>query len=311
MRRHLISVLGIALAGSVFLIAASSESPRVEAVVLGIAQDGGVPHIGCRQEFCERFRRDTRKRPLIASLGLLDSTASQRFIIDATPDFAAQAEILSRGQPASDRRKPIDGVLLTHAHIGHYAGLMWLGREALGADQVPVFATPRFSDFLKTNGPWSQLVALNQIEIHPIEVGSEFRLTPSLVARAFTVPHRDEFSDTVGFEIAGPSKRLLYIPDIDKWEKWGEPLERAVARVDYAFLDATFSSASEIPGRSTNDIPHPLVDETLALLPPALRSRVVFIHLNHTNPLLWDERARRKIELTGARISKAGMRFPL
>jgi pyrroloquinoline quinone biosynthesis protein B len=267
-----------------FVVVAAAE-PSVRAVVLGIAQDGGVPHIGCRQETCERARRDPRRRERVAALGLVDERSGQRFLVDATPDVASQIESLNRGRTVSDPRRPIEGILLTHAHVGHYAGLMFLGREALGAKGVPVYATPRMARFLRDNGPWSQLVSLGNIELRDMEVGRELALTPDLRVTPLAVPHRDELSDTVGFRIRGRDKALLYIPDIDKWERWERDVRTEVAAVDVAVLDGTFMEAAEIPGRTQVDIPHPLVPDTVARL-GGVAARVLFTHLNHTNPLL-------------------------
>jgi pyrroloquinoline quinone biosynthesis protein B len=303
-----IAILLAALATS----GVSPDAPRARAVVLGIAQDGGVPHIGCRQELCESARRDPSRRQRVASLGLVDDASGQRFLIDATPDLASQIDSLNAVAPPrqADRRRPVDGILLTHAHVGHYAGLMYLGREALGADAVPVYATPRLARFLRENGPWSQLVSLGQIVLHEIEPGRPVRLSPGLEATALRVPHRDEFSDTVAWRVRGPSRTLLYLPDIDKWEKWDRPLEDEVKAVDLAFLDGTFADAGEVPGRSLAEIPHPLVGETAARLGPrGLGGRVYFIHLNHTNRLLWDAAARDA--LAPLHVARDGEEHPL
>lgn len=277
----------------------------VEAVVLGIAQDGGVPHLGCRQELCLRARRDPSARRLVASLGLVDHASKRRFVIDATPDFAAQVDRLG-GLP--------DAILLTHAHIGHYLGLAQLGREVLGAKRLPVYCTAAMADFLRKNGPWKRLVALDNIEIHEVQPGVELELTPSLSATAIRVPHRDEDSDTVAWMVAGPHRELLWLPDIDKWEKWDRSITGLVSeRKLLAFVDGTFFSADEIPGRSIRDIPHPLVPETVARFgdAPSRPARVLFVHLNHTNRLLWDPSARKEIERKGFGIAREGERFPL
>ena len=278
----------------------------VEALVLGIAQDGGVPHLGCRQPLCVEARRDPSKRRLVASLGLIDHAAGRRFLIDATPDFAFQIDSLG-GLP--------DAILLTHAHIGHYLGLAQLGREVLNAKRVPVYCTRSMARFLRENGPWKRLVALENIEIREVEPGREFELTPSLHAVGIRVPHRAEDSDTVAYLVTGPGRRLLWLPDIDKWELWDRKIEDLVREKELlAFVDGTFFSADEIPGRSIADIPHPLVPETVARFgseaprPPA---KVYFVHLNHTNRLLWDTAARRDLERRGFEIAKEGSRFPL
>ena len=289
---------------------APAAVPPVRAVVLGIAQDGGVPHIGCTQALCVHARRDPSRRERVACLGLVDDRAGARFLIDATPDLPSQLDSLNAGRTVADRRRPVDGILLTHAHIGHYTGLMYLGREALGARAVPVYATARMASFLRSNGPWSQLVALGQIELREIEPGREVVLTPSLAVTAVRVPHRDELSDTVGYVVRGPGQSLLYVPDIDKWEKWDRRFEDEVARVGVALLDGTFLSADELPGRSQAEVPHPTVGETMTRL-AALKGRVSFIHLNHTNPLLWDGRARRDLTRRGFAVAADGRAFSL
>jgi pyrroloquinoline quinone biosynthesis protein B len=311
-RQHAGTAAGLAALAVAGLAGGAPSVPKARAVVLGVAQDGGVPHLGCRQELCEAARRDPTRRQRVASLGLVDDASGQRFLIDATPDLASQIESLNAVAPARspDRRRPVDGILLTHAHVGHYAGLMYLGREVLGADAVPVYATPRLARFLRENGPWSQLVSLGQIVLHEVEPGRPLRLSPGLEATALRVPHRDELSDTVAWRVRGPARSLLYLPDIDKWEKWDRGLEDEVRSVDVALLDGTFADAAELPGRSLAEIPHPLVGETAArLVPRGLGARVQLIHLNHTNRLLWDPAAREA--LAPLQVARDGGEHPL
>jgi pyrroloquinoline quinone biosynthesis protein B len=301
------AVLLLALGSGLHLTVSGQATPpaRIEAVVLGIAQDGGVPHLGCRQPLCVRARRDPAVSRRVASLGLVDPAGGRRFVVDATPDFPAQVEALG-GTP--------DGILLTHAHIGHYLGLAQLGREVLGAKGIRVYCTTSMARFLKENGPWKRLVELGNISIREVVPGEKFDLTPSLSATPIRVPHRDEDSDTVAYLVSGPTRELLWLPDIDKWEKWDRSIERLVAeRSLLAFVDGTFFSADEIPGRAIRDIPHPLVPETVSRFGTAPRApaRVFFVHLNHTNRLLWDADARRDLERKGFGIAEQGSRFPL
>jgi pyrroloquinoline quinone biosynthesis protein B len=298
-------LLGLAVAPST----APSEPAPVRAVVLGIAQDGGVPHIGCRQELCVGARRDPARRQRVAALGLVDGDA--RFLIDATPDLPSQIESLWGSAAPPDRRRPLSGILLTHAHVGHYAGLLYLGREALGADHLPVYATPRMAAFLRANEPWHALVERGQIDLREMTPGREIALTQRLHVTPVAVPHRDELSDTVGFVVRGPERRILYVPDVDKWERWDRRLADEVRASDMALLDGTFFDAAEIPGRSQADIPHPLVGETAALLPADLRSRVRLVHLNHTNRLLWEPAALAAPALSGLAVARDGDELPL
>ena len=280
--------------------AQAAPAPGPYAVVLGIAQDGGVPHAGCRQELCVRARTDLSARRAVASLGLVDPASGKRFLIDATPDLGEQIERLG-GRP--------DGILLTHAHVGHYLGLAQLGREVMGTRRLPVYATPSMAGFLRANLPWSRLVKLENIVIHEVAPGREIELTPALRVTAVPVPHRDEDSDTVAYVVRGPSRAVLWLPDIDRWEKWDRRLPDVLAdRSVVAFVDGTFYSADEIPGRSLEDIPHPLVPDTLRLLAGTdVGGRLFFVHLNHTNRLLWnDEQAVSALTRQGARVASQG-----
>jgi pyrroloquinoline quinone biosynthesis protein B len=291
------------LAGLLLLSTLAASGPY--AVVLGIAQDGGMPHAGCKQPLCAEARSDSTKRLHVASLGLVDPAAGKRFLVDATPDFAEQMESLG-GRP--------DGILLTHAHIGHYLGLAQLGREVLGARRIPVYCTPSMAMFLRANKPWSRLVALENIAIHEVAPGSEVVLTENLRATPIRVPHRDEDSDTVAWLIRGPSRSILWLPDIDKWQKWDRSLATILEDLSLiAFVDGTFHSADEIPGRSIAEIPHPLASETAEILAPApqAKGRVFVVHLNHTNRLLWDADARAALEARGLGVAKEGQRIPL
>jgi len=275
-------------------------APAPYAVVLGIAQDGGVPHAGCRQELCVRARRDPSARRAVASLGIVDPAAGKRFLIDATPNFGEQIESLG-GRP--------DAILLTHAHVGHYLGLAQLGREVMGTRRLPVYATPSMAGFLRANLPWSRLVKLENVVIEEIAPGREIALTPSLRVTAIRVPHRDEDSDTVAYLVRGPGRSVLWLPDIDRWEKWDRRLRDVLAdeRV-VAFVDGTFYAADEIPGRSIADIPHPLVPDTLRLLAGAdVSGRLFFTHLNHTNRLLsGDAAAVGELSRAGAAVASEG-----
>ncbi len=269
---------------------APAQPPTPYVLVLGTAQDAGFPQIGADHRLARRARRDPTLRRHVASLLICDPRDGKRWLIDATPDLPAQVET-ARGHPVTRKppgpRPPLfEGIFLTHAHMGHYSGLLHLGREAYGANRVPVYGSPKMVDFLENNAPWSLLVRLGNIELIPLGVGEGRQLQPELTIRTLAVPHRAEFTDTYGFIVEGPERSLLYIPDIDKWELWDRRIEDVLKDVDYALLDGTFYADGEIPGRSMADIPHPFIEESmrrLAPLPASERAKVYFTHLNHTN----------------------------
>jgi pyrroloquinoline quinone biosynthesis protein B len=292
-----ISVLPLILAGCL-----APAQPHV--LVLGTAQDGGLPQLGCAEARCAAARADPALRRRVTSLLLADPRSGKSWLFDASPDIREQLGAAL-----------VDGVFLTHAHIGHYLGLAQLGREVQGARDVPVWAAPRMREFLAHNGPWSLLVETRAIELREMPLAGEVELAPDLHVSALVVPHRDEFSETLAFVIRGPRRSLLYLPDIDKWERWELRLEDVLARVDVALVDGTFFEDGELPGRPMAEIPHPLIAETLERLrsaPAGLRAKVVFTHLNHTNPAC-DARspARARIEAAGMRVAREGERIEL
>lgn len=281
-------------------------------VVLGTAQDGGFPHIGCQRECCTNFYEGKAAKQKVVSLGLVDKEANKKFIFEATPDMTTQLDDLERNHLKNE--KIVDGVFVTHAHIGHYAGLMYFGREALGKKDIPVYTMPEMMKFLTYNGPWSQLIDLKNIAFSHLKKDSTVTVTNSLKVTPFLVPHRDEFSETVGFKIEGKNKSALFIPDINKWELWEKNIVEEVKKVDYAFLDATFLKDGEI-NRPMSEVPHPFIQETVALFEnesPETKNKVIFIHFNHTNPALQpDSKERKELEAMGFQVSLQGGIFEL
>lgn len=286
--------------------------PDIELVVLGIAQDGGVPHLGCQKDCCISARRDgTRLGP--ACLAIVDHRSGATLLVEATPAIEEQLSLLREITGLGNKgRRAIDSILLTHAHIGHYTGLIQFGREVASTDAIDVYCTERMGSFLEQNGPWSQLIELKQIVVTKVEHGFLTEVMPGVKVRAISVKHRDEFSDTVAWRIEGPSKTVLFCPDIDRWD--GGVLENLIDGVDVCYLDATFYDGRELPGRDLSEIPHPPMVVTMEKLQEsALREpgRFRFIHLNHTNPALTDTSIRSDLENRGFRVAKMGERFGL
>ncbi len=273
-------------------------------VVLGIAQDGGYPQTDCRKSCCKDLWSDRSKRKRVSSLGVRDPEMGKVYLFDATPDIKDQLYTLKN---SGESDYTLDGIFLTHAHMGHYTGLMHLGREAVGAKLVPTYVMSRMREFLRSNGPWDLLIGAENIEIRGLKDDSAIELSSNLTVKPLLVPHRDEYSETVGFIISGPNKKVLFIPDIDKWEKWDRDINQLIREVDYAFLDGTFYRNGEIWGRDMSQIPHPFIEESIERfkdLPAEEKSKLHFIHLNHTNPLL-DKTSEEYIEFSKSEFKLA------
>jgi pyrroloquinoline quinone biosynthesis protein B len=265
-------------------------------MILGTTQDAGSPQAGCKKDCCKNLFLSNDKSREVVSLGLIDPINKKTYLFEATPDMPHQLKRM-HAMAGFEHAETPDAIFLTHAHIGHYTGLMYLGKESMNADSVPVYTMPRMKTFLEENGPWSQLVKKGNIAINEIaeyiskkvSFGFIVKLDPQIRVDALQVPHRDEFSETVGYIISGPTKKVLFIPDIDKWSKWELNITELVSQVDYAFLDGTFYDGEEIKARNIDEIPHPFVIESMELfkhLSPKEKAKIHFIHFNHTNKLL-------------------------
>ncbi|MDA9665947.1 MBL fold metallo-hydrolase [Bacteroidota bacterium] len=272
----------------IFSISYSQKESYPYIIVLGTIQDAGSPHMGCEKSCCISLFKNPDPNRKVVSLGLVDPLEKKYWLIEASPDFITQCRDLKTISKFEHAKSP-DGIFLTHAHIGHYTGLMYLGKESYNSRDVPVFAMTRMKGFLIKNGPWSQLFKINNIKINNINHQEEIKLSNNLSITPFLVPHRDEFSETVGFKINGPKKSILFIPDIDKWGKWNKNLIQEIKKADLALLDGTFYDSKELNNRNISEIPHPFIIETMDLFKEENnyeKSKINFIHLNHTNPLL-------------------------
>jgi pyrroloquinoline quinone biosynthesis protein B len=289
----------------------AEEGPYI--VVLGIAQDAGLPQANCYQPHCMRAWENPALKRLASSIAVVDPEGTSKYLFDATPDMREQLYRLHIIAP--DTEFSLDGVFLTHGHIGHYTGLMHFGHEASGSKDISVYAMPRMGEFLTNNGPWSQLVSYKNIRLNILNDGQSVRLSDRLRVTPMRVPHRDEYTETVGYRIEGPNRSALFIPDIEKWDRWDKDIRDLLRSVDYALLDATFFADGELGDRDMSEIGHPFVSESMSLFADMTeeeRFRVIFIHMNHTNPLLIEGSPQQKeVESRGFRVARPGMRLPL
>ena len=288
----------------------NSTQQKVNISILGTVQDGGIPHLGCEKSCCKDSFEKGFSNKRVVSLGISDLKENKNYLIEASPDISYQLnDFLKNG------KKNLHGIFITHAHIGHYSGLINFGKEVLNSSKMPLYLMPKMTEFISSNGPWSQLVEQKNVELKKIFNEKEEKLTNDLSIIPLRVPHRDEYSETVGFKIIGPKKSALFIPDIDKWEKWDKSIKKLITQVDYAFLDGTFYDAQEINNRDISEIPHPFIIESLKLfedLNKLNRNKIYFIHLNHTNPANNKKSKAYKLIISkGLNVAQEGSNFEL
>ena len=259
-----------------------------EVVILGSAQDGGVPHAGCICDTCRAARRDPSRRRLPASLGI--RSGDDWLIVDATSAFEEQMHTLWSRRPSSvghaaERYRPPESIIITHAHTGHYTGLWQLDRSVLAAPGTRILAPPLTAGLLRSNEPWARMAVDGFIAIEPFGWDAVLEPVEGVVVTPLEVPHRSEWpTDTAALLIEGPVARLLYLPDIDFWDEWDRDVVEIVGNVDVAILDGSFWDTPTSP-----DVPHPPIRETmdrLQAVADAGSTRIIFSHLNHSNPAL-------------------------
>ena len=277
-------------------------------MILGIAQDGGVPHPGCNCNTC-KFYWDNEIVLSPTSLAIIDE--KQFHLIDVTRNLDRQL------RKVGDRN--VTDIWLTHGHIGHVDGIGLFGKEVMNEKNVRLHASKSMIELILNTPKWKKLVEDNILIPIQFNSNESIQISEHLVITPIRVPHRDELTDTHAFMINGPEKSLLYLPDHDSWEEtlhmvqqnsvieWFDSLG-----IEIVFLDGTFWSKNEL-SRQT-DVPHPPVVDSLERLGNlnGKELEVFFIHLNHTNPLLIPNSDEVKQLLdSGCKIPVEGQQFLL
>lgn len=271
--------------------------------VLGITQDGGYPHTGCRKDCCIKLWSNPSKKELVASIALIDQSSEKFWLIDITPDFKNQYNILSSHYTLS-------GIFLTHAHLGHYIGLLDLGKEVMNLSNIPVYSMPRMKCFIEENAPINFLIQNNNIKSLGLFDEDLIMLNKSVSISPFLAPHRNELSETVGYKIRSNEKSIIYLPDIDTWNSKKLDIIDIIISNDVLFIDGTFYDENELSNRDISKIPHPTIKESFnkfKSLDKENRKKIFFTHLNHTNNLLRsDSKEFNEVLNRGYNIARTG-----
>jgi len=282
-------------------------SNEIFVYVLGTSQDGGYPHAGCKQRCCEFAWKNPKVKRLPSSIALINQNQNKYWLFDVTPEIKEQIHMLDQFNCT------LAGIFITHAHTGHYMGLINFGLEVMNLKNIPVYLMPRMKSYIENNSLFNQLIENKNIEICSIEDSVELNIDDNVFITPFEVPHRNELSETVGFNIKGNSKSVVYLPDIDSWDYFENQLLDLIQKNVILFLDGTFFSKDEIKNRDINKIPHPEISDTinrLSHLSAKDKKKIHFIHFNHTNTILnEDKKTYNKVLDSGFLISEEKQQF--
>ena len=281
---------------------------NIRAMILGIAQDGGVPHPGCYCDTCQ-FYWDNQIVLSPSSLAIIDE--KQLHLFDVTRNLDRQLRKVGN--------KNVTDIWLTHGHIGHIDGIGLFGKEVMNLKNVRLHASELMIKLIENTPKWNKLIE-DKILI-PIQFNSNesMQISENLKITPIRVPHRDELTDTHAFMINGPEKSLLYLPDHDTWEETLDMVQQDSViewfdflGIEIVLMDGTFWSKNELSRQ--DDVPHPPVVESLERLGnvKGKELEVFFIHFNHTNPLLIPKSNEiKKLLDSGCKIPIEGQQFLL
>ena len=269
--------------------------------VLGTAQDGGYPHIGCIDKCCKKVKN----KRYISSIAIVDNKNKYSWIIDVTPDISSQLRLLNK-YVDNYNYPSISGIFLTHAHTGHYAGLINFGLECMNLKGIPIYVFSKMNNFLNSNSMFKQLIKNKNIIINNIDENSTIQLNQKINIKGFLVPHRNELSETVGFNIKTNKQSIIYLPDIDAWDQWSINILDLIKKHDVLLLDGTFYKKNELKNRDIKKVPHPTILQNIQIMNKLAvkeRNKIYFTHLNHTNKaLIKDSIEYNKIITSGYNI---------
>jgi pyrroloquinoline quinone biosynthesis protein B len=288
-----------------------------------------VPQWNCSCANCSQTRAG-RLPPRTQSGAALSPDGVRWLLLNCSPDIASQVEAYAPLQPQTLRGTPIAGMLFTDANVDHIGGLATLRqsgphrfvvRSSSITREIAV-AQPAFASFARTPHTWIDVgfdracesidnadLVENEILVRAIPVPGT---TPGYAGRR-TLP-----GATVAYEIREPGCewRLVFAPIFGGID---ERLFEAIARAEVAFLDGSFYSDDELVtngllDKSARQLGHQPVggtDGTLARL-HGLRTRIVFTHLNNSNPMLDpNSQAASSLREGGAETAYDGMEIRL
>ncbi|ANY08762.1 pyrroloquinoline quinone biosynthesis protein PqqB [Pseudonocardia sp. HH130630-07] len=284
--------------------------------ILGSAAGGGFPQWNCGCPGCRAVRDGSRPAtPRTQSSIAISPDGRRWWLVNASPDVRTQLADTPALHPVSDRGTPLQGVLLTDAEIDHTLGLVLL-REGGG---VTLHATASTERTLRAGtGLLDTLERFCPVRWTPVDPGVPHDLG-GLRYRAFDVPtgKHDRFGTGTGsgrvvgyrFTDTGSGRSAVYLPGVQ--ELTGAVLDE-LDGADLLLVDGTTWHDDELvrlglAAKTAHDMGHlhvggPGGSLDVLTRPERRLGRVVYVHVNNTNPMLLEDSAERA-EVTAAGLT--------
>jgi pyrroloquinoline quinone biosynthesis protein B len=293
--------------------------------VLGSAAGGGVPQWNCGCQYCAAAARDSALARTGCSVAV-SADGSAWTVLNAAAELPGQLARFPALRPrCGTRETPLAQVVLTDAELDHALGLLLLRQAAA----LTVAATPTVRSLL--GGVLDLLRGYVTVTWREIAPGADFPLDPSCPAglRALVIPlgggkppayagaDQVPADATVGLRITDSrGGSVVYAPCVPALT--GALLDACLVS-SLILLDGTFFSDDELvmsgkprTARQLGHLPVGGPDGSLAQLEPATRAKVVYTHVNNTNPLLAeDSAASQQVRRAGAAVAIDGTEYEL
>ncbi|GII85845.1 coenzyme PQQ synthesis protein B [Sphaerisporangium siamense] len=272
--------------------------------LLGTAAGGGVPQWNCACPGCTGARAHPDRRRRHASLAV-ETGGGRTYIVNATPDIGDQIEAYEALHPGPERRHtPVAGLILTDAELDHTLGVARL-REA---GKLEIWSTPVVREALTERLMLGEVLApYTGLSWHDVPVSGDAPLAGGVEAGAVPIsPKRPRYAagppDGQPWVIAlrlsdrDTGATLIYAPAMGAW---APGLEAAMAAADCVIVDGTFWDDEEprrtgISRKTAIEMGHLPIEATAERL-SRLPGRVLYTHLNNTNPLVDPEAPQHRV----------------
>lgn len=295
--------------------------------VLGSAAGGGFPQWNCTCPGCRAVRDCSRPaRPRTQSSIAVSADGGRWFLFNASPDVRAQIESFPPLHPSGDpqggrgsRSVPLGAVLLTDAELDHTLGLLML-REGHGLE---LHATETVRDTLYDGTSLLRtLEAYCPVQWRPVMPGADVPLADALWYRAFDVPTTKpaRFGSgagkgrVVGYRLTDErsGRALVYLPSVQELTAVRDQLDDCACLL----VDGTCWRDDElirlgVAGKTAREMGHLPIDGpdgSLALLAALPIGRMIYVHINNTNPILLEDAPERRIlQRHGIEVAEDGL----
>ena len=221
---------------------------------LGTGTSQGIPVINCDHPVC--FSNDKKDKRLRVSI--LIEWDDNKYVIDCGPDF--------RYQMLRANVKKINGVLFTHEHSDHTAGLDDLRPFSFQLGAVPIYAQKRVLNYLanrydyifneRNKYPGSPSVVQNEINNQPFKISN-------LLIEPVEVTHAN--LQIFGFKF----KNVAYLTDV---KRISSVEKQKLKNLDILIVN----SVRHKPHHS-----HLNLEEALALVKELQPKKTYFTHISH------------------------------